>query len=132
MAVDEVAALELVDVLLVEAFEEEDVIDFARLEELDTGLLLVLEVTWRTLRPAFDHVAGAQSLDARTWEMRTRKMAREKSLSDGVIVERSFIASATSKRVRERESERMWVSVEGEGVGRDQVERLSVFSRSTR
>jgi hypothetical protein len=65
MAIEEVAALaELVEVVLVEALEEEDVIECARLAELDNGLLLVLVLvlevfTWRILRPAFDYVAGA-------------------------------------------------------------------------
>ena len=82
VAVEEVAALvELVEVVLIEAFEEEDMI------ELDNGLLLVLEVvTWRILRPAFDHVEAAQSLDARTDVMGTRSIAREISFSDGVIL----------------------------------------------
>lgn len=107
MAVEEVATLaELVEVVLVEALEgDDDVIERDRLAELDNGLLLVLEVvTWRILRPAFDHVAGAQSLDARTEEMGARRMARERSLSDGVIVQRTFIASAKSEREREREN----------------------------
>ena len=106
---EEVAALaELVEVVLVEAFEEEDMIECTRLAELelDNGLLLVLEVfTWRILRPAFDHVEAAQSLDARTEEMGARRIARERSLSDGVILQRTFIASATSKRERENVSE---------------------------
>jgi hypothetical protein len=65
MAIEEVAALaELVEVVLVEALEEEDVIEWARLAELDNGLVLVLVLvlevfTWRILRPAFDYVAGA-------------------------------------------------------------------------
>jgi hypothetical protein len=109
MAVEEVAALaELVEVVLVEALEGDDEIECARLAELDNGLLLVLVLevfTWRILRPAFDHVAGAQLLDARTEEMGARRMARERSLSDGVIVQRTFIASATSERERERERE---------------------------
>ena len=73
MAIEEVATLaELVEVVLVEAFEEEDMIECTRLAELelDNGLLLVLVLllvlllvlevfTWRILRPAFDYVEAA-------------------------------------------------------------------------
>jgi hypothetical protein len=99
-AVGAAAALtELVEGVLLEG---DDVIESARLAELDNGLRLVLDVsTWRILRPAFDHVEGAQSLDARTEEIGARRRARERRLSDGVIVRRSFIASATSERERE-------------------------------
>jgi hypothetical protein len=98
-----VEVAELVEVVLVEAFEK-DVIECDRLAELDTGLL-VLEVTWRILTMApSDHVSGAQSLDARTEEMEARRMARERGLSDGVIAQRTFIASARSQREREREN----------------------------
>ena len=116
-AVEAAATLaELVEVVLLEG---DDVMESARLAELDNGLRLVLAVsTSRILRPAFDHIEGAQSLDARTEEIGARRIARERRLSDGVIVQRNFIASATSKRGR------MCVSIEREGVGHDQVGKI--------
>lgn len=92
----------IVEVVLVGALEK-DVSELDRPAELDT-VLLVLEVTWRTLTIApAAHVAGAQSLAARTERMEARRMVRERGLSGGVIVQRIFIASgAKSQRERER------------------------------